>query len=78
MAIENKDEIIIAKVDKCGKVVIVNTGNYIKEARRQLKNTILYQKLNDNPFQQNTEKFETGISNLKSRHLMLESTVNIT
>ena len=64
-----EDIIIIAQADNGGATAILDTNDYLKEAKRQLNNKKVYQKPRHNSIQQNTEKAETTISNLKIRNL---------
>lgn len=45
----NNKNITIKSADKGGGVVIMDTENYVKEAKRQLGDTMVYRKLNSDP-----------------------------
>lgn len=51
--LQSNPKIIIKQSDKDGSIIVMNTTDYVKEAMRQLSNTIFYQVLSSNP----TERF---------------------
>ena len=63
--LNKREDIIIAQADNGGTVAILDTNNYLKEAKRQLNNTKFNQKLSHNPIQQNTKKLKPQLAILK-------------
>ena len=44
-----RNDIVICKADKGGAMVIMEVGDYIKEAERQLTDRTFYKKVQENP-----------------------------
>ena len=74
--LSKRDDIIIAKADKGGAIVIVDVDDYIQEANRQLDNKEFYKKLTIDPTEINRIKVNRTINEIKSSHLLNEKIAN--
>ena len=65
--LQKRNDIIITKADKGGRVVILDIKDYIDEANRQLNNTNNYEQLDFDPTELYTEKIKSEINNSKMK-----------
>ena len=63
--LQKRNDIIITKADKGGRVVILDIKGYIDKANRQLNNTNNYEQLDFDPTELYTEKTKSEINNSK-------------
>ena len=74
--LSKRDDIIIATADKGGAVVIVDVGDYVQEANRQLDSKEFYKNLTIDTTELNRIKVNRTINELKSSHLLNEQIAN--
>ena len=67
---------MITKADKGGAVVIMDVGNYITEAKRQLENEESYKKLQNDPTTVHAEFINKTIERFKHEGLITEKVAN--
>ena len=74
--LQKRDEIIIAKTDKGGAVVILDIKDYIVEANRKLNDNNNYEQTDFDPTESYTKNIKSDISNLKNENLLTLKTAN--
>ena len=74
--LQKRDEIIIAKTDKGGAVVILDSKDYIVEANRKLNDNNNYEQTDFDPTESYTKNIKSDISNLKNENLLTLKTAN--
>ena len=74
--LQKRDEIIIAKTDKGGAVVILDSKDYIVEANRKLNDSNNYEQTDFDPTESYTKNIKSDISNLKNENLLTLKTAN--
>ena len=74
--LETRDDIVITKVDNGGAVVIMDVGNYITEAKRQLEKEESYKKLQNDPTTVHAERINKTVERFKNEGLITEKVSN--
>ena len=69
----DRNDIIIAKANNGGPVVILDVQDYIKEAEHQLNNKDAHKKLQHDPTQTHTRLVNDTITSLKKEKLITEN-----
>ena len=68
--LKNRTDLVICKADKGGAVVLMEVGDYITEAERQLTDRSFYKKVQENPTSLHAALVNNAIDQLKNRHLL--------
>ena len=74
--LRQRDDVIITKADKGEAAVIIDVGNCIHEANRQLNNTDFYKKLPNDPAKSNGNKANNIVDEFKLQRLLNDTTAH--